>query len=216
MFCCDCLYDNNPALLEITAFSPITGQAMVDLKIRSAEKELMDDPAGDKKHLFATLRQFRLINQLFTRSRYLAKSRFFTHFRGRREASFTLFDLGAGGCDFGLWFSGYLTARGISARIVCIDNDPRAVEFANAACSGHDNIAIINESALHIEAIDARPDYIYSCHLLHHLNDDEVVALLRAVNAKARLGYVLCDLERSRLWRFLFGLFSALFLRNSF
>jgi 2-polyprenyl-3-methyl-5-hydroxy-6-metoxy-1,4-benzoquinol methylase len=189
---------------------------MADLKIRSMEPELMDDPSCDKAHLFATFKQFRLINLLFTRSRYLAKSRFFNHIRRRNEPSFTLFDLGAGGGDFALWFSAYLSVRGVSAKIVCIDNDPRAVEFASTACRGRGNIVIVNESAMRLETLDIRPEYIYSCHLLHHLTDEDVVALLRAVNGKARLGYVLCDLERSRLWGFLFGLFSAIFLRNSF
>lgn len=189
---------------------------MADLKKRSVRKEIMDDPGSDKKYLFATLRQFKLINQLFTRCRFLAINFIVPHFRRQNLASFTLFDLGAGGCDFALWFSRYLTDRGMAANIVCIDNDPRVVEFGRAACSGNKSVSVLPASALQIDELDLRPDYIFSCHLLHHLSDSDVVTLLRQVNERARLGYVLTDIERSGRWHFLFGLFSALFLRNSF
>lgn len=189
---------------------------MVDLKIRDTCHELMDDPAGDKGLLFATLRQFKLINRLFTRSRFLAKSFVHDYVRGSRLSPLTLFDLGSGGCDFALWFSRYLSSRNIKGKILCIDNDPRVVEFAHKACSGNNAVAIIGASALCIDKIDNNPDYIFSCHLLHHLSDEDVVTMLRKISAKARRGYILNDLERSGGWHFLFGLFSLLFFRNSF
>lgn len=194
----------------------LPGNKMADLKIRGTGPELMDDPSGDKLKLFATLRQFKMINLFFSRSRHLAKSLIISHFRKSAKHAFTLFDLGAGGCDFALWLSRYCVNRSLSAKIFCIDNDPRVIEFAAAQCRGAGTIAVVRESALRIDKMDVVPDYIFSCHLLHHLGEEDIITLLRRVTASARCGYVLSDLERSRLWYWLFGLFSSLFLRNSF
>jgi len=183
---------------------------------RSTDPEIMDDPGGDERLLFRTLDQFSIINFLFSRNRFLARTLIVPHMRRQRARGFTVCDLGSGGCDFGLWLSRYLSARTIEARILCVDSDPRVVEYAKRRCSADKAISVMEGSALSLDASGIRPDYIFSNHLLHHLPDEELVALLALVHRSARLGYILNDLVRSRQSYLFFCAFASAFLRNTF
>lgn len=187
-------------------------------KVRSTQPELMDDHGGSTTPLFRTLDQFSIINALFSRNRFLAKTLIIPHMRRQqgRSKPFSICDLGSGGCDFALWLSAYLADRSIPARIYCVDNDPRVVEFARNRCHGNDNIVVVNESALRFTDAGICPDYVFANHLLHHLPDEELVALLGLVHRSARLGYVLNDLVRSKRSYVLFMLFASLVLRNGY
>jgi 2-polyprenyl-3-methyl-5-hydroxy-6-metoxy-1,4-benzoquinol methylase len=184
--------------------------------VRSTKPEIMDDRDSDATLLFRTLDQFSLINLLFSRNRFLARTLIVPHMRRQRSNGFTVCDLGSGGCDFALWLSRFLSARAIKARIYCIDSDPRVVEYAQQRCSGIDDITVLNGSALRFDECGIRPDYIFSNHLLHHLTEDELVALISLVHRSARLGYVLNDLVRSKQSYLFFLAFTTAFLRNTF
>lgn len=183
---------------------------------RAGLPELMDDPTGDTEALFTTLTQFELINRLFSRNRYLAKKLLIPHMQEQSQTKFTLFDLGAGGCDFGLWLVPYAKARGIEVEVHCFDSDPRVVEYARVRCAKAKGVRIIHDSALNLPSYEVRPDYIFANHLLHHLSDREIPVLISAVEQSARLGFILNDLKRSKWSYVLFGLFASLVFWKSY
>ena len=187
----------------------------MSFKTRSLAPELMDDHGGDKRLLFRTLGHFKLINALFARNRFFAKT-LAAHIGCQGQRVFTIVDVGAGGGDFALRLARQLDRRSIRARIYCIDNDPRAVEYARDRCSGRPEIIVLHESFRHLPALPHSPDYVFSNHLLHHLTDDDGIDLLRIVGASARIGWIVSDLERSAFWHCLFGAFASVFLRDGY
>jgi hypothetical protein len=59
-------------------------------------------------------------------------------------------------------------------------------------------------------------DFIFSSHLMHHLDWNELKMFLREVIAGTRLAFVMNDLKRSN-WAYLgFTIFSGIFLPGSF
>jgi len=176
----------------------------------------MDDPAGNKEALFTTLKQFEMINRLFSRNRFLAKEFLVPHMRKQKQTGFTLFDLGAGGCDFALWLVPYAKARGIDVEVHCFDNDARVVAYATKRCAKAEGVKIVFDSALNLPRYPIRPDYIFANHLLHHLSEPEIPKLLSAIRQNAKLGFIVNDLKRSKLSYVLFGLFASIAFRKSY
>jgi len=182
---------------------------------RSGESELMDFPDADETLLLATVRQFRTINRLVSRSRSLIR-RFILRDAHRRGLShITVLDVGAGGCDIGVWITGAARRYGIEAHVICLDQDPRIIAYARECTAEIPNIAVVEGSAAELDQLGP-VDYIFANHFLHHLPDEAIVELLPLLARTARYGYVLNDLRRSRMSYIGYSLLAGLFFRGSF
>lgn len=179
---------------------------------RLSEPEQMDDMAGAEDELFSTLRDFRIVNLLFSRTGALVKRYLIPHMLRQGPRELVVADLGAGGCDFALWFTGLCRRRGLVVRMVCIDNDPRAVAYSRMACSGRNAISVYEASAFSIDEIPGPIDYIFSNHFLHHIGSPDIPWLLRKIHDTARCGFLINDLARSVPAYLGFSLFAMLFL----
>ncbi len=177
--------------------------------------EMMDDTGGSEQELFKTLREFKVLNALFSRSRSLVKRYFIPHMLRRGEREIVCADLGAGGGDFALWFTRFCRGKGLRVRMLCVDNDSRAVKFASEACRGHDDITVVEASAESIDKIDGPIDYIFSNHFLHHIASSEIPSLVRLMHDTARCGFLINDLARSKAAYAGFTLFCRVFLRTA-
>jgi 2-polyprenyl-3-methyl-5-hydroxy-6-metoxy-1,4-benzoquinol methylase len=175
--------------------------------------ELMDDPGSDERALRATLGQFERINRYLTRSRSLTRTVFGPLLVKGTEVS--LLDVGVGGGDYARWFCGYCRRRGIAARIVGIDTDPRVLAYAREACAGYEEIELIRCAAQHIDSLGKRFDFVYAGHLLHHLADEEIPPVLRGMYKASGRAMLVNDIRRSR-WVYLgYTLLAVVFLPHS-
>lgn len=165
---------------------------------RAAEPELMDDPEADEAKLLRTVRQFRLINTLLTRSRFLIRKQIFRDALRRGLDAITVLDLGAGGGDIALWAVRAGRRAGIAVRVICLDSDPRIAAYARENVANNAAVSVVEASAEELSDVGA-VDYIFSNHLLHHLDDGTIAQLLAQIDEAARYGYVLNDIRRSRL-----------------
>lgn len=182
---------------------------MPDFTRRTREEEMMDDLSGDHDQLEQTLRQFRIINWLLSRSRRLLRTCVLDHAKESGQRSFSIVDIGAGGCETMLWLSEEAARRGMHAEITCMDHDPRAVEYACARTSGNPAVKIVQADMNEISRLGPF-DYSFSNHLLHHLSDAETVELLRSVQNTTRRLWVMSDIRRSRVAYYAFSVFAFL------
>jgi 2-polyprenyl-3-methyl-5-hydroxy-6-metoxy-1,4-benzoquinol methylase len=190
----------------------------------TALRELMDDPDCDPVKLRRTYRQFAVVNRLFSAWRRvfnwwllpLMLSESGTDAGAGRpqnkpldpsasasgKKSFTLLDVGCGLMDNGLNLRRLAAGFGIELHVTGID-------------PGHEVDKMMEERSLP-EGVRFEPvylqelvdrgekfDFVISNHLLHHLNDDEVVRLLVQVAQVTRCRAVMNDLSRSVIsWAF--------------
>ncbi len=169
-----------------------------ELRLRNmTDKERMDRADADPDQLHRTIRQFRWINFLFSASRTLLREHFFPMMERDPTRSYTLLDVGAGGCDIALWAAREARNRGLKLNITALDNDPRILPIAYRAVRDCPGIRILEGNALDISELGSF-DFIFSNHFLHHLDWDEIKIFLRQVLAQTRLGFVMNDLKRSR------------------
>lgn len=186
-----------------------------DLSRRSSAVELMDLRSSDQNKLFITLDQFKIINILFTRARYLIRKHIISDMVKDRARAYSFLDIGAGGCDIAQWLLKKCHKKGINVHITCIDNDDRIIRYSEEKCREYENIEIRNMDAFAISDLDSF-DYMFGNHFLHHLPDDKLCELIKMLIKKTKRKLLLIDLIRSNLAYLGYTLFAGIFFHNSF
>jgi SAM-dependent methyltransferase len=120
-----------------------------------------------------------------------------------------ILDVGSGGGGLLRRIAGWVRQRGLTAELTGIDLNPYAARAAAESTPPELGIAWITGDAL-LYRPEKPVDIIASSLTAHHLEDDEVVALLRWMESTARVGWFLNDLERSERSSRIFGWLAGL------
>lgn len=110
----------------------------------------------------------------------------------------TVLDVGTGGGDLALAIADAASIRGRPARVIGLDNHPAILAHASRAVRHAPGVRLVAGDAL---ALPFRPrsiDLAVCSLVFHHLPEEGVVALLSALAASVRLGFVVSDLRRGR------------------
>jgi SAM-dependent methyltransferase len=187
-----------------------------DLSKRSDDTELMDSFDGDQVQLVNTLRQFRAINRWLTPCHRLINHHFLSVMKTEPNRRWTFLDLGAGGGDLPIWLVQRCNSLGIEIEITCVDYDPRVIDFLRQRCRRFPNISLLQLDAVELISTEQTWDFAFANHFLHHLPDDVLVTILRAIDHVTSRKYVLSDLVRSRLSYLAYSALLPLRMTNSF
>lgn len=167
------------------------------LRRRGSGPELMDDPACDEAMLLRTVDQFASLNRWISRHRSIL-SRWVLDDMARADPdrAWHLVDLGAGGCDIAVWLLRAARRRGLRLKVTALDVDPRIVRHARCRCGAEPGLDIRLGD---LEAMNrvGPVDYLFANHLLHHLPDADIPALLARMQATARRRWLVSDIHRS-------------------
>lgn len=185
-----------------------------DLSKRYTGPELMDDLRHDTTFLYKTLDDFYSINKYLSRSYELLKKYVYKDLVSKNCKEVTLLEIGSGGGDIALWFAKYARKLGIKATIYCLDHDQRCIVYSQKKCEQYPEVHILKKSVDDLESIPFSPDYIFTNHLFHHLEDHKIPVILNQIDAIAYRGFLVNDLRRSLLSYFLF-LFLKPFFRDT-
>lgn len=166
------------------------------MKLRSLEPELFDEESLSREEIRSSLDFMVFVNRRFGGMR--AVLRFLE--RAEPPAEFSVLDIGTGSGDIPNAVARWAEKRGRRARVTAIDKNPLCLEYAERRF-GSPQIRFVRHSAFDIESL-GQFDYVTSSMFFHHLNDGEIVALLKAVARCARLGFIVNDLCRgyAGLW----------------
>ncbi len=113
-------------------------------------------------------------------------------------------DVGSGGGDYLREIAGWARRRGIAVQLTGIDLNPHAARAAAEATPEDLGITWVMGDALLFRP--QKPiDIVVTSLMAHHLEDEEIVALLRWMEATAQMGWFINDLERSERSSRMFG-----------
>jgi 2-polyprenyl-3-methyl-5-hydroxy-6-metoxy-1,4-benzoquinol methylase len=113
-------------------------------------------------------------------------------------------DVGSGGGDLLRQIAGWARRRGIAVQLTGIDLNPYAARAAAESTPKELGITWVTGDALVYRA-EKPVDIVVSSLTAHHLEDEEIVALLRWMEATTQLGWFINDLERSNRACRMFG-----------
>lgn len=169
--------------------------APVDLSCRSTESERLDSPDIAPSELESVLQDLGRFNgMMFGRTPILSWVRRAIASQPAGKAMHVV-DVGCGYGDLLRAVRRWSRKRGVDVVLHGIDLNPETVRIARAATRPEDGINY------HIADVFAyRPespvDLIVSSLFAHHLSDDALIRFLRWMEANARRGWLICDLQR--------------------
>jgi 2-polyprenyl-3-methyl-5-hydroxy-6-metoxy-1,4-benzoquinol methylase len=193
-----------------------------DVRERLVQEELMDRPDVSLEKLERTIRQFDLLNRLFSSALPLFRRFILPRLQLEPDRVWTFLDLGAGGADIDRAIVKLCRKRGLKVRLLALDLDERILPWARQLCDGYPEIEVVQGSAFDLSLYRGKfsplggpPDWILSNHMLHHLSYPDVLRVVQESEATARLGYLFNDLRRSRWAHAGYTIFTGLFIHNS-
>lgn len=179
----------------------MASDAEIQFKRRVSPRDLPELMDGDCSYedFRACLRSLEQINRLLLGYRptlaWLGRLMPALRDREAREP-IRIVDAGCGGGDLLRQIAGWARRRGIAVELTGIDLNPYAGRAAAESTPEDLKITWITGNAL--EYRPEKPvDIVVSSLMAHHLEDEEIVALLRWMEATAQAGWFINDLERS-------------------
>lgn len=163
---------------------------MSSLAARSHEDEQMDAADLDAATYGRVLRDLSRVNRwTFTAHPTLA----YLNRAAASSNSFSLLDVGFGHGDMLRAIASWAQKRGIEARLVGVDLNPRSVDIARAATPA--SMPIDYRTGDYADQPEAY-DYIVSSQVTHHMTEPQLLAFLCHREREARLGWLVSDLHR--------------------
>jgi 2-polyprenyl-3-methyl-5-hydroxy-6-metoxy-1,4-benzoquinol methylase len=178
--------------------------AEIKFRLRASPRELPElmDGDCDYEDFRRCLRSLEQVNRWLLGSRpTMAWLKWPPH--GLRDPVHII-DVGSGGGDLLRQIAGWARRRGIGVHLTGIDLNPYAARVAVESTPKDLGIAWVTGDVL-VYRPEKPVDIVVSSLMAHHLEDEEIVALLRWMEDTARLGWFINDLERSERACRMFG-----------
>lgn len=172
---------------------------MLDFSTRNTVlRELMDDPDCNSVKLQRTYRQFGIVNRLVASWNRIITQELLERVAERNggQRSLTLLDIGCGLLDNALAVRRHAARLGFDLHITGIDPNPVAASMILARPLPVD--AAFEQCYLHELTRQGKQfDLVISNHLMHHLSDEENLALFKDIETVTRGAALMNDLRRS-------------------
>jgi ubiquinone/menaquinone biosynthesis C-methylase UbiE len=187
---------------------------MISLRHRSVEPEIMDDLDCKGPVVEQTLRELDAINRLLGGNDVTINGveQLLEH---SGKTKFVVADIGCGSGDMALRIVKWSASNGKDLSVIGFDANPNIVAFAREACKGISNVSF--EVLNVLEEVFAKKDFdiVVATLFTHHLEDDQLVALLRTMKSQARIGFVINDIHRHVFAYHAIGILTRLFSRSA-
>jgi 2-polyprenyl-3-methyl-5-hydroxy-6-metoxy-1,4-benzoquinol methylase len=180
-----------------------------DLSRRSTESEWLDDASASSADLKLVLRDLARFNgAMLGHWPVVAWLRRATR-NAPRDQSLTVVDVGCGSGDLLRAIRRWSRKRGLAIRLIGLDLSRDTIDIARAATDAVDQIEYRVADVFDYRATEP-VDIVVSSLLTHHFSDAMIVRFLHWMEATARKGWLIYDLQRHAVPYFFIGLMGKL------
>lgn len=172
---------------------------------RLIAEELMDDPDLDPVTYGNVVHDLARVNRLTLA--YRPTLTFLERTVGSNR-QFSLLDVGFGDGDMLRRIARWAGTKGIEAKLVGVDLNPRSEQAARSA--DHSGGPVEYLTGDYADLAGEGFDCIISSLVAHHMSRDELIAFLRFMDAEAALGWFINDLHRHRVAYLFYPLLAGL------
>jgi ubiquinone/menaquinone biosynthesis C-methylase UbiE len=157
----------------------------------------MDETDADPQLVERSLAYIRRINALlgYTRATLAHLKRFSRSWRPNQ--AIRIIDLATGSADIPRAILRWASKRGFDVRIVAVDRHPVTVAAARSAWRDP-RLQVVQADVFDLPFAPGSFDYALNAMFLHHLDEGEIVRVLRTMSSLARRGVIVADLLRHR------------------
>jgi ubiquinone/menaquinone biosynthesis C-methylase UbiE len=190
---------------------------MAFLSSRRREREWMDAPDADAGDLRKSLRFIERINTLlgYTRATIGHLERLSRSWKPGERID--IIDLATGSGDIPRAILRWADRRGFDVHIVGVDRHPVTAVQAAEGGARDPRLRIVQGDVFNLPFSAGSFDYALTAMFLHHLDDGEVVTVLKTMSLLARRGMIVADLlrhYRAYAWISLFSAFAGPMVRH--
>ena len=173
---------------------------LAPLPREAARLELLDRPGPPSAELAESLADIGRLNRLGPTWSLLAHvAPFLERFRREgRGRPFRVLDVGTGGADIPVALAEWARERGAPVTVLAMDVQPEVLACVAAPARRLPEVRLVAGDARHPPVRLGGVDLAICSLTLHHLPEEGVAGLLRLMAERARLGFVVSDLRRSR------------------
>ncbi len=187
---------------------------LTNLKYRSNEEELMDDPEIDDIALNTALSDISRVNKMLGGNAITIKAVHKLLHDQNQEREFTILDLGCGDGEMLRAISDSFKTKKKRIRLIGVDLNEKSISYARKKSASYPEIEFSTLDLLEIDASKLSCDIIICTLTLHHLKCEEIKKVMKKSVELAKIGIVINDLQRSPIAYYLFKLFSFFFIKG--
>lgn len=170
---------------------------MLHFKQRHPGPELMDDPNVNHEDLVHNLIELETINTLL--GGYNTTFKGLAQLMTDKSKTYRILDIGCGGGDTISATHAWAQKNGYKISFTGLDISATAIAQSQKRCAHIEEIDFLEMSFQKLSSHERHFDIAMCSLFTHHLDDQNLIELLRIMKKKAILGFVINDLHRSKI-----------------
>lgn len=186
---------------------------MIDLKVRSDQKEILDEWQGDAHELHCVLKDINLVNRILG-GNSITINAVIGLIQEHPKESYTILDMGCADGHMLRELAMAARKRDISLNLMGIDLNRDALTIAKKASIDFPEIVYHEKDILSADFSDFSCDIVITTLTMHHFRNPEILKFAQQFTRLASIGVVINDLQRSALAYYLFKGFSLIFIKT--
>jgi 2-polyprenyl-3-methyl-5-hydroxy-6-metoxy-1,4-benzoquinol methylase len=178
-----------------------------ELKFRSHQKEMMDAPVIPKRLMIRNLQELDFLNRMLGGHTITLQG--IKQLVRLKDKQYHIADLGCGSGDTLKHIARWARMKGYNVKLTGIDINEDAIAFMEHRCRGYSEITGVKTDYRTFLETTENIDIIHCSLFCHHLTDAELTELIRLLKSKVRVGFIINDLQRTRLAWFAVRIFTT-------
>ena len=186
---------------------------MIDLKVRSDQKEILDDWQGDTHELECILKDINRVNRILG-GNSITVNAVITLIQEHPKESYTILDMGCAEGNMLRELTIAARKQHINLNLIGIDLNRDALKIAKKASIDFPEIVYYDKDIISADFSDFSCDIVITTLTMHHFKNPEILNFAQQFTRLASIGVVINDLHRSALAYYLFKGFSLIFIKT--
>jgi 2-polyprenyl-3-methyl-5-hydroxy-6-metoxy-1,4-benzoquinol methylase len=186
---------------------------MIDLKVRSDQKEILDDWQGDTHELECVLKDINRVNRILG-GNSITVNAVISLIQEHPKESYSILDMGCAEGNMLRELAIAARKQHINLNLIGIDLNRDALKIAKKASIDFPEIVYYEKDILSADFSDFGCDIVITTLTMHHFKNPEILNFAQQFTRLASIGVVINDLHRSALAYYLFKGFSLIFIKT--
>ena len=182
---------------------------MPDFKVRSYQKELLDNNNIPFPDIRENMKELNTINTLLGGHNISIKG-FKKLLQSKKEIS--ICEIGCGGGDNLHAIYRYCKTHSIKVAITGIDINPECIQFTQSVKKEYAPTLICSDYKKAF--FEKKPDIIFSSLFCHHFNNDDLLEMINWMKENSNIGFFINDLHRHPIAYYFIKLLTRIFSRS--